>query len=331
MTDNRFKDTISSMDSKRKTPQRRGIVEDFLPYRDEGFPKDSLTRNLAKFGPLISLGLFLLFAYIFQAEMRWIFCSAAFIFGGGVFIKPFIAGEFLKERGRDPSAMIAWTSLKSIAIVLLLGLVILHLEKPETPRWKSEVAVAQNNWHAAHPEKPFPKEEYFGFIMGETTFDQAIHVLNNAGASFDIKYVKGTDIRRIKTNSYGADFSIPIKALVLDFDDEGKVYSVHAWLSTDKCTYELAKERVINVSKAFKYKYDKENSGNVDFDPGKYQKYYTPGGVLVYFYPHPKDIPAWGRIEYTNLCKQEAVEKLREEARKRQAQLNASEIFDGRT
>lgn len=271
---------------------------------DSIFPKESSLKKMsnrkklkawAQASPFLALLAMLL--------MMWGFGPIGIIIGllcGGSLIGVIITSVIMKKNGRDPSALLATAAIKPVMILIGLSCfvgVLIYLGRPE-------YISVRKSYQKNHPGKPFPKDEFFGFLIGETSFNEAEEILRNSGASFTVRCFEDTEIRSLSCKGY-ANGEIPIEHISLQFDDQEKIYSMLVWLDMKK----LSEKDIHDVHRAFNYKYSKR--GEKAFNPKEADFHFSSSGVEIYFDPD------WhgSHIKITNLPKQKDVENFRRNAK----------------
>jgi len=223
---------------------------------------------------------------------------------GGSLTGIIITSVVMKKSGRDPSALLAIAAVNPLMILLGLCVFVGALIYFGRPEYLS----VQKEYKKNNPGKAFPKDEFFGFVVGETSFDEAIEIFKAASAGYSIEHFENTDIKSLKSNEYkGSD--IPLRHVALEFDKRGQIYSILVWMDSKK----LSQADLFDVNRAFNYKYGKDK--NSAFNPKKSQRYWTNSGVEIWVRPDER-APT---IEITNLSKEREFENFR-----RTAQLNAA-------
>lgn len=271
---------------------------------DSIFPKEGPSKNSSKrkalktwaqASPFIALLAMLL--------IMWGFGPIGIVIGllcGGSLIGIITTSVIMKKSGRDPSALLAAAAVKPLMILIGLSLFVgalIYLGRPE-------YISVQKSYQKEHPGKPFPKDEFFGFIIGETSFNEVEEIFKNSGLPFTVRQFEDTEIRSLSCKGY-ANGEIPIEHISLQFDDQEKIYSMLVWLDMKK----LSEKDIHDVHRAFNYKYSKR--GEKAFNPKEADFHFSSSGVEIYFDPD------WhgSHIKITNLPKERDVENFRRNAK----------------
>lgn len=231
-----------------------------------------------------------------------IFCTISLI---GVFI---IAAS-MKRKGRDPSALLATASAKPIIIFVGFCAYILALAYLGRPEYIS----VQKEYKRNHPGQAFPKDELFGFVIGETSFDEAIAILEAAGSPYKIGHFEDTDIPSLSAKNYKHG-KIPFKDVSLEFDGNNNVYFFEGIIDEKA----LEKGDILDIHRAFNYRFKRR--GNEPFRAGRLEYYWTQRGSKITFHPYQdissisiKNTPLEQEVEgYRNYAKRRAAQKAHE-------------------
>ncbi len=278
---------------------------------DEVFPKENSGKNRPlKQWARISLILALLSIFF----TMWLFGVVGVVIGllgTGSLVGVLLTALVMKKKGRDPSALLAAASAKPIMIFLgLIAFVwfVTYLNQPE-------YIASEKEYQKNNPGKVLPKDEFFGFVVGQTTFDEAVEIFKKADAKYQVDHFEETNIQSLKSNYYKGT-EIPLRHIALEFDDEGKIYSILVWMDRNK----LKQEDFYDVNRAFDYKYKRCSSRT--FNPKDSEFYKTPSGVEIWVRPD-ESAPI---IEVTNRRKEHQTKCFRREA-KLTAAKKAAETF----
>ena len=277
--------------------EKETLVDAVFP-KEDGFkkaPKRESLKTWAQASPFVALLAMLL--------IMWGFGPIGIVIGlfcGGSLIGIAATSVIMKKSGRDPSALLATAAVKPVMVFLGLSLFVgalIYLGRPE-------YISMQKAYQKEHPGKPFPKDEFFGLLVGETTFKEAQEIFRTAGGQPKIRYFENTDILSLSCKNY-VNGEIPIEHITLQFDDQEKIYSMLVWLDMKK----LSEIDVYDVHRAFAYKYRKR--GERAFNAKKADFHHSPSGVQIYFDPD------WhgAYIKIKNLPKERYVEEFRESAK----------------
>lgn len=246
----------------------------------------------------------------------WLGFFLSLVASGSVFFFV-IGGLILKKMGRYPgegysrlgALFLAFSAVRPLKIfIFLIFVTIVAIWIVGKPYWK----IQEQTWKLSHPGQKLPKPKYFGFVFGETTFDEAVQILTDAGATFQIgnQYVAGKKIEqipRILIKHYDPlEQLLPLgekdRTTAIEFDDENKVYLLHV-LFSEKVDYDERTQKIAAVNEAYHQKY----GPRVDsFNPRRRKYYHIPGGIGIYV--DPKRLS----IEIANNRKKETVQAYRQ-------------------
>ena len=215
----------------------------------------------------------------------------------------FITAATMKRKGRDPSALLATVSAKPVMIFLGLCSYVFVLAYLGRPEYIS----IQNEYRKNHPGQALPKDELFGFVIGETSLEEAIDILKAAGSSYKIGNYQDTDIPSLSASNYQHE-KIPFKEVFLEFDKNNKIYCFKGYLNENL----LSNEDILDIHRAFNYRYKKR--GNKPFQAGTMGSYWTQKGSVITVSPRGtiwiENLPLEQEVEgYRNYAKRRAEEK----------------------
>ena len=245
----------------------------------------------------------------------WLGFFLSLVASGSVFFFV-IGGLVLKKMGRYPgegysrlgALFLAFSAVRPLKIfIFLICASILAIWIVGKPYWK----IQEQTWKLSHPGQKIPKPKYFGFVFGETTFDEAVQILTDAGATFQIgnQYVAGKKIEqipRILINHYDLlEQLLPLgeknRTTAIEFDDENKVYLLHV-LFSKKMDYDERMQKMVAINNT----YNKKHGSRAElFSPESSQYYHIPGGIGIYVDPRHLS------IKITNNRKKETVQAYR--------------------
>lgn len=278
--------------------EKETLVDSIFPKEDSAKANSSnrtTLKKLAQLSPFVALLAMLL--------IMWGFGPIGIVIGllcGGSLIGIIITSVVMKKSGRDPSALLATAAAKPLMILLGLCVFVGALIYFARPEYLS----VQKEYKKNNPGKALPKEEFFGFVVGETSFDEAIEIFKESDAGYRIDDFENTDIKSLSSNEYKGD-EIPLRHVTLEFDEQGKIYSMLVWLDRKK----LSQQDFYDVNRAFNYRYGKDRSSS--FNPKKSNRYWTGSGIEIWVRPDDR-API---IEITNLSRQREVENFRRSAK----------------
>ena len=274
--------------------EKENLVDTVFP-KENSSQKNPNKRNLlkawAQASPFVAL-----LAMLF---IMWGFGPIGIVIGllcSGSLIGIIIASMAMKKRGRDPSALLAVAAVKPLMILLGLCVFVGTLIYFGRPEYIS----VQKEYKKNNPGKAFPKEELFGFVVGETSFEEAIEIFKKAEAEYRIDTFENTDIKALSSNEYKGN-EIPLRHVTLQFDDQGEIYSMLIWFDIKK----LSQNDLYDINRAFNYRYGKGRSSS--FNPKESNRYWTDSGIELWVRPDERT----PTIKITNLPKEQEVENFR--------------------
>lgn len=286
---------------------KESLIGSVFP-REDAMKTSSENRATLKILALASLFV----AILAMLLIMWGFGVIGIVIGlfcGASLIGIIATSAVIKKSGRDPSALLAMAAVKPVMVLLGLCFFIgamIYITRPE-------YLSIQKEYKRNNPGKSFPKDEFFGLVVGETSFDEVIEIFKAADVNYNIDHFENTDIKSLKSNEYKGS-EIPLRHIALEFDQHGKIYSMLVWISRKK----LSQSDLYDVNRAFNHKFGKNSS----FNPKQSQRYWTHSGVEIWVRPDER-APT---IEITNLPKEREVENFRRTA-KLEAQKKAAEKF----
>ncbi|MEM7175611.1 MAG: hypothetical protein AAF443_06775 [Chlamydiota bacterium] len=170
------------------------------------------------------------------------------------------------------------------------------------PYWK----IQEQNWKLTHPGQDLPKPKHFGFVFGETTFEEAVQILEESGATFR-QFHQADQTPEIVIDHYTTiEKLLPLRersdeGAVLEFDDENKVYLLRIRFNRD-----IDSREVMQKMAAINTAYHQKHGSHTSFNPKSHKYYHIPGGVGIYIDPSDRS------IEIINNRKKEIVQAYRE-------------------
>lgn len=276
------------------------------PGREKSNKRPRL-KTLARISPFVAL--------LAVIIIMWGFGPIGIIIGllcGGSLIGIMITSVVMKKNGRDPSALLAAAAFKPLMILLGLCVFIGALIYFGRPEYIS----IQKDYKKNHPGKPFPKDEFFGFILGETSLEEAIEVFKAENIAYKLEPFEGTDILSLSSSEY-TNSQIPFKKLFLEFDENKKIYSIKAFIDNRS----LKEESLFSIHRAFNRKFKRK--GDKPFNEQKMHFYWTNRGATIVFNPSRR-LPS---ISIENSPKEKQFESFRDKAKLVSAQNAVDKIF----
>lgn len=283
--------------------EKSSLLDDIFP-KEKNTSSDGVGREkLRKFGKVSPLISFALIAFIM------VFFGPIGIFVGvlcGMWLIGILFSAYvMKKSGRDPSAILALSVLRPLKVLvtfcIVVGVVLYIGHGFETKAVKREEKKIEEQVKKA--SIPLPKDTFFGFTLGETSFDEVVGIFKVQGVKFEVKSFKDTEIPSITGLDYRHN-KTHIKKIRLEFDEEGNVYSVWASLHGE------GESRMRQIYRAFEAKFESKGMNSEMFGG----EFITPGKSLI-------EISCQGqKIEFTNGKKKVSVEKFRKKAQEEAAE-----------
>ena len=292
----------------------RKPIEDLIPPENRESTAPNSRPKLRTWEKTIS-SIAVMLLVIMPIFFGWVGFLFAIFGAGSIFL--LIGGITLKKISRHSnvpssklgSILLIFSLVKPLWLLTILVFAALLALWIKQPYW----AIQQQAWQLKNPGKALPKPKHFGFVFGETTFDEAVQILKENEAVFRISNQWVGDKKIEQIPKILIDHYAPIEKLlplgqgnkqgaVIEFDDENKVYKLFIWFNPNKgrdCT--LRKMAAIN--KAYYQKYEPNYES---FDPEKEQYYHIAGGIGIYIDPPER----W--IKIVNNRKKEIVQTYRE-------------------
>ncbi len=276
------------------------ILDYLFPSRDLSTPPPFSRHKLhlwAQMAPCIAVGIFAYIGYAYYPAGLVVVCFAGFSFIGFL-----IASKVLKMMGRDPTVLLAATPVLPVLVMVFftaLSIVTSHFKEQTIP------TIIQKAYSFEHPNQPVPKETIFGFVLGETTYEQILTILDRQNASYNVFEMEGreNESHEIVISSYAPTEQIGnMKKMSIVLDETGRTYSIN--IIWDQLPLKVME----HMQNAYAYKYS-STMQKVNLSTYDNTRFYTPRGVEIRFGKR------WGisgqcMMYYSYLPKQKDMENL---------------------